>query len=103
MGTSHVAHADWGIVYARTGAEGDKRAISAFVVDAAAPGLEKRRIGMLTAFSPYVLHFDNVEVPMANLIGEEGGGFELATQFLARSRITYGAGPVGIAQEALRI
>jgi acyl-CoA dehydrogenase len=58
---------------------------------------------MLTAFSPYVLHFDNVEVPAANLIGEEGGGFELASRFLVHSRITYGAGPIGIAQEALRI
>jgi acyl-CoA dehydrogenase len=103
MWTSHVAHADWGVVYARTGEQGDKRAISAFVVDADAPGLEKRPIGMLTAFSPYVLHFDNVEVPAANLIGEEGGGFELASRFLVHSRITYGAGPVGIAQEALRI
>jgi acyl-CoA dehydrogenase len=103
MWTSHVAHADWGVVYARTGAQGDKRAISAFVVDADAPGLEKRPIGMLTAFSPYVLHFDNVEVPAANLIGEEGGGFELASKFLVNSRITYGAGPIGIAQEALRI
>ena len=103
MWTSHVAHADWGIVYARTGEQGDKRAISAFVIDADAPGLEKRPIGMLTAFSPYVLHFNNVEIPAANLIGEEGGGFELASRFLVHSRISYGAGPVGIAQEALRI
>jgi acyl-CoA dehydrogenase len=103
MWTSHVAHADWGVVYARTGERGDRRAISAFVVDADSPGLDKRPIGVLTAFSPYVLHFDNVEVPAANLIGEEGAGLELASRFLTRSRITYGAGPVGIAQEALRI
>src|SRR6201985_188786 len=103
MWTSHVAHADLGVVYARTGEQGDKKAISAFVVDADTPGLEKRPIGMLTAFSPHVLHFDNVEIPAANLIGEEGGGFELASRFLVHSRITYGAGPVGIGQEALRI
>jgi acyl-CoA dehydrogenase len=103
MWTSHVAHADWGVVYARTGERGDKRAISCFVVDADSPGLDKRPIGVLTAFSPYVLHFDNVDVPAANLIGEEGAGLELASRFLTRSRITYGAGPVGIAQEALRI
>jgi acyl-CoA dehydrogenase len=103
MWTSHVAHADWGVVYARSGERGDKRAISCFVVDADSPGLDKRPIGVLTAFSPYVLHFDNVDVPAANLIGEEGAGLELASRFLTRSRITYGAGPVGIAQEALRI
>jgi acyl-CoA dehydrogenase len=103
MWTSHVAHADWGVVYVRTGEHGDKGGISALVVDADAPGLTKRPIGMLTSFSPYVLHFDNVEVPRSNLIGEEGGGFALASQFLVHSRITYGAGPIGIAQEALRI
>jgi acyl-CoA dehydrogenase len=103
MWTSHVAHADWGVVYARTGERGGKRAISCFVVDADSPGLDKRPIGVLTAFSPYVLHFDNVDVPAANLIGEEGAGLELASRFLTGSRITYGAGPVGIAQEALRI
>jgi acyl-CoA dehydrogenase len=103
MWTSHVAHADWGVVYARTGERGGKRAISCFVVDADSPGLDKRPIGVLTAFSPYVLHFDSVDVPAANLIGEEGAGLELASRFLTGSRITYGAGPVGIAQEALRI
>jgi acyl-CoA dehydrogenase len=103
MWTSHVAHADWGVVYARTGEQGDKNAISAFVVDADVPGLSKRPIGVLTAFSPYVLHFDNVEIPAQNLIGEEGAGFALATKFLVHSRITYGAGPIGIAADALRI
>ena len=103
MWTSHAAHADWGVVYARTGEQGDKNAISAFVVDADVAGLSKRPIEMLTAFSPYVLHFDNVEVPAENLIGSEGAGFALAAEFLTRSRITYGAGPIGIAQEALRI
>ncbi len=65
MDEPQCAHADWGIVYARTGAPGrqagDQRK---FVVDADAPGLEKHpEVGMLTAFSPYVLHFDNVEWP----------------------------------------
>src|ERR1700743_1428330 len=63
MWTSHVAHADWGVVYARTGEPGDKGAISAFVVDADAPGLEKRPIGMLPAFCPCVIPFDKVEIP----------------------------------------
>jgi len=51
MWTSHVAHADWGVVYARTGEQGDKRAISAFVVDADGPDWKNGPIGMLTAFS----------------------------------------------------
>jgi len=103
MWTSHVGHADWGVVYVRTGEQGEKGGISALVVDADSPGLSKRPIGVLTSFSPYVLHFDNVEVPVSNRIGEEGAGFSLATRFLIHSRIAYGAGPIGIAQEALRI
>lgn len=102
MWTSHVSHADWGVVYVRTGEQGQKSGITALVVDADTPGLTKRPIGVLTSFSPYVLHFDNVRVPVRNRIGEEGGGFSLATGFLVNSRITYGAGPIGIAQEALR-
>src|ERR1039457_5401707 len=67
------------------------------------PGLTVRPIGMLTSFPPYVLHFENVEVPVANRIGAEGAGLALASQFLVTSRITYGAGPIGTAQEALRL
>jgi acyl-CoA dehydrogenase len=103
MWTSHVGHADWGVVYVRTGQQGERGGITALLVDADLPGLTKRPIGVLTSFSPYVLHFDNVRVPVTNRIGPEGGGFSLATNFLVNSRITYGAGPLGIAQEALRL
>jgi acyl-CoA dehydrogenase len=103
MWTSHVAGADWGVVYVRTGRQGDRDGISCLLVDADAPGLTKRPIGVLTSFSPYVLHFDDVRVPAGNLIGAEGQGFALASDFLVASRIVYGAGPVGIADAALRI
>jgi acyl-CoA dehydrogenase len=103
MWTSHVRDAPWGVVYVRTGERGDRGGISCLVVDADAPGLTVRPIGVLTSFSPSVLHFEDVEVPVSNRIGAEGAGFALASAFLVRSRITYGAGPVGIAQEALRL
>jgi acyl-CoA dehydrogenase len=103
MWTSHVRDAPWGVVYVRTGDPGDPAGISCLVVDADTPGLTVRPIGMLTSFSPYVLHFENVEVPVSNRIGDEGAGLRLASSFLVRSRITYGAGPIGIAQEALRL
>lgn len=101
--TSHVARADWGVVYVRTGAAGARDGITALVVDADTPGLTTRPIRMLTSFSPYALHFEDVEIPVANRIGNEGDGLFLASRFLVRSRITYGAGPIGIAQEALRL
>src|SRR5699024_2829909 len=58
-------------------------------------------IGVVASFAPYELHFDNVRIPAANLIGVEGGGFSLASDFLVYGRILYAAGPIGIAQMAL--
>jgi acyl-CoA dehydrogenase len=103
MWTSHVRDAPWGVVYVRTGEPGDRNGISCLLVESGTPGLTMRPIGMLTSFSPYILHFENVEVPVSHRIGAEGAGLALASQFLVRSRITYGAGPIGIAQEALRL
>jgi acyl-CoA dehydrogenase len=99
--TTHAGTAAWGIVYARTGELDSRSGISAFIVDADAPGLTKRPIDVMSSYRPYELHFDNVEVPVDDRIGEEGEGFSLAGDFLVAGRITYGAGPIGIAQLAL--
>jgi acyl-CoA dehydrogenase len=99
--TTHAGTAQWGVVYARTGEAGSRRGITAFIVDANAPGLTKRPIDVMSSYRPYELHFDDVEVPVTDRIGEEGSGFALAGDFLVAGRITYGAGPVGIAQLAL--
>jgi len=103
MWTSHVRDAPWGVVYVRTGKPGDRNGITCLVVETGTPGLTMRPIGLLTSFSPYVLHFEDVEVPVSHRIGAEGAGLALASRFLVQSRITYGAGPIGIAQEALRL
>ncbi|WP_330256185.1 acyl-CoA/acyl-ACP dehydrogenase [Nocardia sp. NBC_00565] len=99
MWTSHAQNADWGVVYARTGEGRD--GISCFIVENGSPGLAFSRIGVVASFSPYELHFDDVRVPVGNLVGEEGCGFALASDFLVHSRIIYPAGPIGIAQLAL--
>lgn len=101
--TTHADRADWGIVYARTGESGRRDAISCFIVETAATGFTRSPIPVLIANSPSELHFDNVRIPAVNRIGEEGGGFALADDFLVRGRIIYGAGPIGIAEEALRL
>ena len=55
----------------------------------------------MASFSPYELHFNDVRIPAANLVGDEGRGFSLASDFLVHSLIIYPAGPIGIAQQAL--
>ncbi|NYI78305.1 acyl-CoA dehydrogenase family protein [Nocardioides panzhihuensis] len=99
MWTSHADGADWGVVYARTG--DGRGGISCFIVEKDTPGLSIRRIEVMASFAPYELHFDDVRIPVENLIGEEGKGFAQASSTLVNGRILYAAGPIGIAQEAL--
>ncbi|MDT5181703.1 MAG: acyl-CoA dehydrogenase [Mycobacterium sp.] len=99
MWISHAPYADWGVVYARTG-EG-RQGISAFILEKDTPGVTFSRIPVMASFAPYELHFDNVRLPREQLIGGEGQGFSLATDFLVHGRIVYAAGPIGIAQSAL--
>jgi acyl-CoA dehydrogenase len=101
MWTTHAGTADWGVVYARTGEPGRRNGISCFIVESGVPGLTKVPIEVMTSYAPYELHFDDVEVPLANRIGAEGAGFALASDFLVKGRIAYAAGPIGIAQLAL--
>ena len=99
MWISHAPGADWGVVYARTG-EG-RNGISAFILEKDTPGVTFNRIGVMASFAPYELHFDNVRLPATQLIGAEGQGFALASDFLVHARIVYAAGPIGIAQSSL--
>jgi acyl-CoA dehydrogenase len=103
MWTTHAGTADWGIVYARTGAADSREGISCFVVETNVPGLTKTPIGVMSSYSPYVVHFDDVRIPAENRIGEEGAGFRQAERFLIPARIGYAAGPIGIAQLALEM
>jgi acyl-CoA dehydrogenase len=99
MWISHAPNADWGVVYARTG-EG-RNGISAFIVEKDTPGVTFSRIPVMASFAPYELHFDNVRIPAEQMVGAEGQGFTLASDFLVHGRIVYAAGPIGIAQSAL--
>jgi acyl-CoA dehydrogenase len=99
MWISHAENANWGVVYARTGEGRD--GISCFIVEKGTPGLTFRRIPVMASFAPYELHFDNVRISAEQMIGAEGQGFALASDFLVHGRILYAAGPIGIAQAAL--
>jgi acyl-CoA dehydrogenase len=65
------------------------------------PGVTFSRIPVMASFAPFELNFDNVRIPAHRLIGAEGQGFSLASDFLVHGRIIYAAGPIGIAQSAL--
>ena len=95
--------ADWGLVFARTGATGDRGGISCFIVDGDSPGMSFKPIPVIRSYSPYEINFTNVEIPVENLLGEEGKGFALCEKWLVEGRVPYAAATIGIAQAALEI
>ena len=93
-------HSSWGVLFARTG-EAGRSGISCFIVDAKTPGITMKKIPVLRSYYPNEVHLDNVEIPVENLLGEEGKGFEICEEWLIHARVPYAAGCVGVAQEAL--
>ena len=90
-------------VFAKTDPKRGHSGISAFVVEADAPGFEVGRIepkmGIKGSTTGEVF-FTDCRVPAANLLGEEGEGFRLAMRILDRSRPGIGAQGLGLAQGA---
>ena len=91
------------VVIARTGGPGPK-GISAIVVPAGTPGLSfgahERKMGWNAQPTGPVI-FEDVRVPVSNLLGEEGIGFTIAMKGLNGGRINMGACSLGGAQWAL--
>jgi alkylation response protein AidB-like acyl-CoA dehydrogenase len=92
-------------VFALTDPEaGGRKGMSAFIVEADSPGFAAPRVEhkMGIRGSPTAeLTFDDVRVPVANRLGEDGEGFRIAMETLDRSRLSIAAQAVGIAQGAL--
>jgi acyl-CoA dehydrogenase len=94
--------ADHYIVFARSGEAPGARGLSAFVVDANAPGLTvKERIEVIAPHPLATLHFDNVRVPVSARLGKPGEGFKVAMATLDIFRSTVGAAALGFARRAL--
>ena len=90
-------------VFAVTDPGAGRRGISCFVVEAdwgAEVGPHEDKMGVRGSPTAAV-SFDEVRVPVGNLVGEEGMGFTIAMHTLDRSRPTIGAQAVGIAQGAI--
>jgi acyl-CoA dehydrogenase len=94
--------ADHYVVFARTGEAPGAKGLSAFVVDAAAPGLKvAERIDVIAPHPLARLSFDGVRVPVANRLGKPGEGFKVAMATLDIFRSTVGAAALGFARRAL--
>jgi acyl-CoA dehydrogenase len=80
--------------------------ITAFLVEKGTPGFRAGRVQETMGSRGYArseLVFEDCRVPAANVLGEEGQGFELAMSCLAEGRISYAAFCVGTAERLLEM
>jgi acyl-CoA dehydrogenase len=96
---TNAGYAAWSTIFAKT----DKKEMSCFVVPMDAPGVTIEshldKMGQrATDTSAFALQ--DVRVPAANLIGNEGDGFKIAMATLDATRPGTAVGAVGVAQAA---
>ena len=101
MWITGAGDADWGLVFARTGEQGARGGITCFIVDGRPKGMTANPIPVIRSYSPYELHFEDVEIPEENRLGEEGQGFQMADEWWVHARVPYGAASIGVAQASL--
>lgn len=97
---SGAGKTDMLLVMAKTSADG----ISAFAVAADSAGISYGRKEQKMGWNSQptrMITFENVEIPAASLLGNEGDGFKIAMQGLDGGRVNIASCSVGTAQAAL--
>jgi acyl-CoA dehydrogenase len=90
------------VVFASTDPDKKGKGTSAFIVEAATPGLRvKERTRLLSPHPIGALAFEECTVPASQRLGEEGEGLRIALTTLDMLRCTVGAAAVGLARRAL--
>jgi acyl-CoA dehydrogenase len=104
MFITNGGEADVYIVFASTNPELGSKGISAFIVEKNSPGLvigkDEHKMG-LHGSRTVQLSFEDMQVPVENLLGQEGEGFKIAMANLDVGRIGIAAQALGIAEAAL--
>ena len=87
--SSGAAHADYCLLLARTDPNGKRKhdGISYFILDMKTPGVTVRPINQITGEAHFAeIFMDDVKIPAANLIGDEGNGWNIAQSTLSTER-----------------
>ncbi|WP_417266499.1 acyl-CoA dehydrogenase family protein [Brumimicrobium sp.] len=83
---------------------GDDKNLTAFIVDAESEGVslnpEEKKMGIKGSSTRQVF-FNNVKVPVENMLSERGNGFKIALNILNIGRIKLAAGVLGGAKDAI--
>ncbi|XP_074094339.1 short/branched chain specific acyl-CoA dehydrogenase, mitochondrial isoform X2 [Cotesia typhae] len=92
------------LVFANANPSDGYRGITTFFVDRSMPGVSvgkpEDKLG-IKASGTCMVHFENVRVPVKNILGQFGHGYKYAAGFLNEGRIGIGAQMIGIAQGCL--
>lgn len=100
---THGKSAQVAVVLARTGAKGDKRNATAFIVERSTEGFtagkKENKLGMRASETAEMI-FDNCRVHKDQILGEIGDGFVQSLKILDGGRISIGALALGIAKGA---
>ncbi|TKY90344.1 hypothetical protein EX895_000342 [Sporisorium graminicola] len=91
------------IVYAKTEPRAGSKGITAFIVPRDTPGFSVAskldKVGMRGSDTAPI-HFDNVEIPTSNVLGQVNRGAAVLMSGLDLERLVLSGGPLGIAQAA---
>lgn len=103
MWCTNASIAEYIITLVRTDPKGGSRSLSMILVPTDTPGLTigpaEKKMG-LHGSPTHAVTYENVRVPLGNLIGEEGKGLHQTLATLDGGRISIGAISVGLAQAA---
>lgn len=94
------------VVYAKTDMAAGPKGITAFIIEKQMAGFSTAqkldKLGMRGS-NTCELVFENVEVPTANVLGEEGEGVNVLMSGLDYERVVLAAGPLGIMAAAMDV
>lgn len=99
---SNATVADVGVVFAYTNPPLRHRGISAFIVNLTQPGISRRelpKMGMHASPTGELI-FENCRIPEESIVGQEGDGFVICMRHLNHTRLSGGAGALGLAKAA---
>ncbi|MDP3185763.1 MAG: acyl-CoA dehydrogenase family protein [Anaerolineales bacterium] len=100
---TNASIADYIISLVRTDPRGGSHSLSMIIVPADTPGLTihppEKKMG-LNGSQTNAVTYENVRVPLSNLLGEEGHGLRQTLATLDGGRISIGALSIGLAQAA---
>ena len=90
--TSYADQADWIFCLVRTDAAKKHTGISFVLFDMTSPGVSTKPIQLISGKSPFCeTFFDDVRVDKRNLVGQQGGGWDVAKHLLAHEREMIGS------------